>query len=1139
MLRLFALAFLCRQCISWFKDISGDQWECQVDNNWLNGFDAPMTAERDGFFIAGQESYHDNGPEDRRFKWDYCRANDPNTDYSYPMTVTQLADTAYDAEWIQVCGPNTAISRVDSWHDNDKEDRQYRIYCKELQPQFALKSCSFTGGWRNNYDGPLDYKCDGVMTGIHSVHDNGREDRLYDFLCCGMTLTPMGLSATIDFERLLTTIKSDYSNNRRNTYSFGWGKPKWYQPYLTSNVVQTTYILTHTQGTTSFWNRVCPTNGALRSITMKENTDEFDFECSTLINEIKIDSCYWTDYINEFFASFEASCNEDGPIRGIQSYHSPSANDRRFKIYCCKLTRGVYTKGHEIEIALQTDSALGAETQITITLDLCWNNDQYQAISIPNTIDTWFNQVDVVKYGECGNDRELMISIATNVDDDVTITSVKVIDESQPYLASSFKDCITTSNCTQKEAFTLNTLTSDVVIRFPDDYVTSCADTTGCLAELYNLNGYQQYFITITPCGSYVGTDGIPAIGVVLRGLNGNLDKSILTGPNFDELPVGEGNIGDLLHISIEYESGPDFCIEQVTVFDPYNEPHIFGKDFFGDGTIISQSCINDGNFRLLSAIQYVPCYDKPFSIKTYETSVYTSVQIHACSGDDGGIIADNSALLTMTITGFTKNDKFINTEAYLLKSAQNWDAGDSRDFTLPISGEFNKISLVSISNNHPTDALCVDSVLINGIDAFLTHYWVGLGQEHDALQTIPAVLEWPICDVELTTIIQAESPLPVDPDTVATSTCVNSNRLISVECQISQTFQTYREISWEHQTGQEISTEVAMESGTETSTSLGWSTSAKAGVEIGDEKVSGKFTAEVTAGLSGEDSYAFSSSLSVANGQTSLDVTTDGKVNGETIAIECSGSVTVPPNQQVQYSMLIEQSEAELTTITDIKMTKCSAYLYPDSYKDPHNYVYITGIEGKLQVKDATNCYVSFSQATQVSSHGLTCGQERALATREWGTFVPLCDPDDYDKYQKCQCSYGDTRTLATCGCVDETTGNLLQTATAAVVPETEKWNNWCEQNCNGVNYNVNKTNLNVTETIIIETTTYAKMEEKNIEGEQNGEMSQTIWYLFLVVFLLITVTYIINSCIGCWRKPKNNTQYRAVDTVDTDVTV
>ena len=62
------------------------------------------------------------------------------------------------------------------------------------------------------------------------------------------------------------------------------------------------------------------------------------------------------------------------------------------------------------------------------------------------------------------------------------------------------------------------------------------------------------------------------------------------------------------------------------------------------DGIILSKSCYNSGNgdFKYLSDIHYVPCYETPFDIIIYEKSLYTSIQIHSCSGNDGGILSIN-----------------------------------------------------------------------------------------------------------------------------------------------------------------------------------------------------------------------------------------------------------------------------------------------------------------------------------------------------------------------------------------------------------------------------------------------------------------------------------------------------------------
>jgi hypothetical protein len=50
-------------------------------------------------------------------------------------------------------------------------------------------SCRWTG-WVNGYDGVINDVCGGdeVMTGMYSVHNNDREDRVFKFHCCNLRL---------------------------------------------------------------------------------------------------------------------------------------------------------------------------------------------------------------------------------------------------------------------------------------------------------------------------------------------------------------------------------------------------------------------------------------------------------------------------------------------------------------------------------------------------------------------------------------------------------------------------------------------------------------------------------------------------------------------------------------------------------------------------------------------------------------------------------------------------------------------------------------------------------------------------------------------------------------------------------------
>eukprot|EP00666_Eupelagonemidae_sp_cell4sb_P012721 gene12721-21265_t len=48
-----------------------------------------------------------------------------------------------------------------------------------------------TSGWANSWDGAMNYTCphNKVMCGLESYHDNRKEDRRFKVKCCSLTST--------------------------------------------------------------------------------------------------------------------------------------------------------------------------------------------------------------------------------------------------------------------------------------------------------------------------------------------------------------------------------------------------------------------------------------------------------------------------------------------------------------------------------------------------------------------------------------------------------------------------------------------------------------------------------------------------------------------------------------------------------------------------------------------------------------------------------------------------------------------------------------------------------------------------------------------------------------------------------------
>nr|XP_034301845.1 hemagglutinin/amebocyte aggregation factor-like isoform X3 [Crassostrea gigas] len=150
--------------------------------SWVNEYDKPFS------FTCPQHqsisrivSHHDNHREDKVFDF---------TSSKYTEFAENCIWSDYVNEFDQPvafqCPLGKALDGISSYHDNDREDRRFKFYCCET-PGMCLYNC-FYSGWVNSYDGDVDYRVPAghVMRGMISIHDNGAEDRIFDFESCLM-----------------------------------------------------------------------------------------------------------------------------------------------------------------------------------------------------------------------------------------------------------------------------------------------------------------------------------------------------------------------------------------------------------------------------------------------------------------------------------------------------------------------------------------------------------------------------------------------------------------------------------------------------------------------------------------------------------------------------------------------------------------------------------------------------------------------------------------------------------------------------------------------------------------------------------------------------------------------------------------
>jgi hypothetical protein len=87
------------------------------------------------------------------------------------------------------CPNNTIMTGHFLWHDNGTEDRVYEFKCCEYASanrKIRLEECGMDGPWVNIMDGIVNYQCPlgKVKVGEISVHSNQFEDRMHKFRCC-------------------------------------------------------------------------------------------------------------------------------------------------------------------------------------------------------------------------------------------------------------------------------------------------------------------------------------------------------------------------------------------------------------------------------------------------------------------------------------------------------------------------------------------------------------------------------------------------------------------------------------------------------------------------------------------------------------------------------------------------------------------------------------------------------------------------------------------------------------------------------------------------------------------------------------------------------------------------------------------
>ncbi|XP_022295388.1 hemagglutinin/amebocyte aggregation factor-like [Crassostrea virginica] len=166
----------------------------------------------------------------------------------------------------------------------------------------AILSLEISAAWKNDWDQPLAFKCpssNSQISQIVSIHDNNKEDRLFDFGC-----------------RLVDGLVSGPISCRISEYVNNFDEPVLY---------------------------ACPNGGYLNGVySVHDNVPEdrkFKFRCCTPMSGYYHKNCMWTDWANNWDRRLDYSVPSGYVIMGVKSIHDNDKQDRRFKFGICQIAK--------------------------------------------------------------------------------------------------------------------------------------------------------------------------------------------------------------------------------------------------------------------------------------------------------------------------------------------------------------------------------------------------------------------------------------------------------------------------------------------------------------------------------------------------------------------------------------------------------------------------------------------------------------------------------------------------------------------------------------------------------------------------------------------------------------------------------
>jgi hypothetical protein len=151
----------------------GNRWHGYI-NNWDGGM---HWATGGSTYVSGLMSHHNNGREDRRFRPLVTTIGSSQYARAWSGYVNNM-----DGQFDYSCPHNKAIVGMISYHNNGNEDRRWRFMCAHFHG-VGFRAGGWPG-WQTRWDAHFNINCNQQPAiGFSSYHNNGREDRIWRIRC--------------------------------------------------------------------------------------------------------------------------------------------------------------------------------------------------------------------------------------------------------------------------------------------------------------------------------------------------------------------------------------------------------------------------------------------------------------------------------------------------------------------------------------------------------------------------------------------------------------------------------------------------------------------------------------------------------------------------------------------------------------------------------------------------------------------------------------------------------------------------------------------------------------------------------------------------------------------------------------------